>query len=1110
MQLVRLIILLLLKTSMPFMCAYAGVMQMSGDEIRESAGKKCMSYSGADGFSYSNARASIDYSEWTQLAVVHQGKKVKFQWSTLGLVSKPRKYLLLVRLDPRFTRPVVYIQKYDYDKAAYISDFHTTLDGRLDDLNTASDSEIQERARVFDDYVNFRNRSSININRGDVVNINLVTAEKFFASNAGFSNGEMLSKTQRLLNMYTDIGDWSDNKFIYSTAERFCDFLTEYAPDTPNYCVTDQHSGDMTYLLPADDYSLWLGSVRKLPLLNNAGAIKECGPGWQDQYNSLSFDGQKTNKLCKLSEGAGLQISVANSAIKHAEDKMLPLPDSQLPNLYYNADRSGALDFSSIIPLSELQSSDYNINALYFNSINDDFPYINNYILLQNLFTQRASEGRGISFQKIAIGRAFYEVVIGRGNTSLSDTQNSNVEIEYQFKEGTGKPGADTHGTITSDNTTSLNSPVNGTLWVRALSGSDEVSGALMVNAASYSGHGVVADGLYNKVLEPLLDKFNRVTRLMYISLTHDTRLQIIARTCLTLYIVIYALFFLAGAVQISFSDLVTRAVKIIIIVAMFQPYSWNFFHDNAFVMFMDGAAQLMSRVNGTTSSINNPFGFIDPVIDRYTNPDFWALIGSQLLVFKHGIALATIFVIIAIVIFFLGVLEVIVSYLMAMVAIAVMITLAPILIIFMLFSVTRGIFDNWMSLGFNYLIQPTVLLAFFLLLDGLMDKQLSHVVIEACLGHEPVKLYIDLRHMGIDTTFDIPLPFFELIPRYVPQIIESTSTSSVREVMDAASGGKTAVAMMLAALLMFSYGLMSLNLLGYANTVNAQLTSTPGGINTAPTASISGDISGATGMAVGAAGVVGLSAAGGVLAVGAGAATLAVGGAVTVGASTARGVLGGGVSGGARTSRRLSAFTGNAALNNMKRVNKLTSTIVSKGAMGLMVRSLARSETFATKKRIKMLQGAQKVVQDVGVAQLAAVGAVKGGMAAVSGAKSAWKGAKLSGRIAKGVLVYTFEDTIKAGKWVARNAPKAYTNMQALSYGSNAAVDMGRGASTDIGRGAPTELSPNSRMMARGVYPGAETAPKQKIGHNWSTGSTTSYDVTSSLSFMAALMITQ
>ena len=105
------------------------------------------------------------------------------------------------------------------------------------------------------------------------------------------------------------------------------------------------------------------------------------------------------------------------------------------------------------------------------------------------------------------------------------------------------------------------------------------------------------------------------------------------------MYIIIYGLAFLAGSLQITVTDIVVRVLKIGVIVALFSETSWTFFNDNLFKVFIDGSDYLLNSVIGTTSNVGNIFGFVDPIFDRYSNGNFWALLFIQLLQLTNGLA---------------------------------------------------------------------------------------------------------------------------------------------------------------------------------------------------------------------------------------------------------------------------------------------------------------------------------------------------------------------------------------------------------------------------------------------------------------------------------------
>jgi len=67
--------------------------------------------------------------------------------------------------------------------------------------------------------------------------------------------------------------------------------------------------------------------------------------------------------------------------------------------------------------------------------------------------------------------------------------------------------------------------------------------------------------------------------------------------------------------------------------------------------------------------------------------------------------------------------------YIMAFVAISILIALAPLFLTFMLFEKTRMLFDNWVKFSFRYMIEPVVMLAGIIILTQLFTIYLDYVL---------------------------------------------------------------------------------------------------------------------------------------------------------------------------------------------------------------------------------------------------------------------------------------------------------------------------------------------------------------------------------------------
>jgi type IV secretion system protein VirB6 len=166
------------------------------------------------------------------------------------------------------------------------------------------------------------------------------------------------------------------------------------------------------------------------------------------------------------------------------------------------------------------------------------------------------------------------------------------------------------------------------------------------------------------------------------------------------------------------------------------------------------------------------------------------------------------------------AVLEVIISYCLAFLGLAVMISLAPFFIILILFEQTRSLFDNWLSTLFSYMLQPTVLLVFFLLIDQLMGEYITGVVVKACWGVLiPLKISIDLHNIGIPISFSFSLPFLSGIPFYIPVV------SDIGSIDDFFNAKGTFVRVATSGFIFFIYCKLSAGLIDYITIITNSLT---------------------------------------------------------------------------------------------------------------------------------------------------------------------------------------------------------------------------------------------------------------------------------------------
>ncbi len=772
----------------------------------------CIEVPHVSGMNQSSKSINVEEYEdvWVSTGVrVQEGKLLSMSWNTRSISLRPEKYRVLYRIDPRFSKPQVFIQKYDYVQKKYITDFNMYKSQVLPFYQQRPDIVSTQRIDDYDDYFNFSGRERIQVKKDDVINITLDGTGKFFGSEGDMQGGGLVSYINQSLGIITNSSGLR-NKIIYASANRWCkDIITNSnilgipipTPDYINRCLLVPNH----YLNIGDQIPLLTGSPSDSHFTSKIPSIPSC-PGNADGFNN--------NPVCFYDKGRGFKVSVGGLTIKDHKQQFVYSPFTDKYFLYHYSDSAGDLDFTTQWP----------INGMY-----DDFmqtmiewkPFAAgpndwvNYQLLSAYLNSKALAP--VNF--LHFGVYTMEIEIGQANPVINVTDLNSITLDYFIADTESASPNSYSVSNTASQDFKANAYATGWLWLK-VSGTSGLFGSMNINIANYTGSTWFSSVVYGELVSPLRDKFNELSRIIYEKLVSNPALQNIAKTCLVLYIIIYGLAFLAGSLQITATDIVVRVLKIGVIVALFSETSWSFFNDNLFKVFIEGSDYLLNSVIGITSNVGNIFGFVDPIFDRYSNGDFWALLFIQLLQITNGLAFFACLAIYSILIYLRAVLEVIISYCLAFLGLAVMISLAPFFIILMLFEQTKSMFDSWISTLFSYMIQPTILLVFFLLIDQLMAEYITGLVVRACWGTLiPLVISLDLSNLGIPISFSFSLPFLPGIPFYIPEV------ANISSIEDFFTAHGTFVRVATSGFIFFVYCKLSAGLIEYVTLVTQFLT---------------------------------------------------------------------------------------------------------------------------------------------------------------------------------------------------------------------------------------------------------------------------------------------
>lgn len=189
----------------------------------------------------------------------------------------------------------------------------------------------------------------------------------------------------------------------------------------------------------------------------------------------------------------------------------------------------------------------------------------------------------------------------------------------------------------------------------------------------------------------------------------------------LCLYIMFTALSYLVGNINITNTELITRVFKFSIVsVLLSSTNAWMFFHDYLFVYFVEGVSQILGMVQDAGATGPGSASLLGLMVAPQTQAKLWSLLFSEWSGFIYIILF-----LIALYFIIMMTFEAAILYLTSLIAVGMIIVMAPIFICFLLFKITRSLFDNWLKQLISYAIQPIILFTGLALISIIIRAEL-------------------------------------------------------------------------------------------------------------------------------------------------------------------------------------------------------------------------------------------------------------------------------------------------------------------------------------------------------------------------------------------------
>lgn len=670
-----------------------------------------------------------------------------------------KRYLVLHRVDPRF--PVIgqtFIIELGTNNKP-ISRLHNFENGKLLNYQNENSSNFQNGSTNFTNAINLQKKffngadTKISVKAGDVIDIALISSVDFFnklqlkggTEKSGFT-GELYPR-------------WDDYKY-YKPYGIYTVSLKSNVGVVDNALLVTGQTSDKKAL------SKLLVGVKSI---DSISSFEKCN------LNNLS-----KSKSCIIQSGIGMEIKLDQEVLKSKFDKFLvgynvgnahssAFLDKPIEGMYHIVAKSdGDLSFSTPLFNNNVKYRTNGLQDVEYSSILSSCSTLNEFEqkYLNSILSSKQEIIQGIVVDKTLVGRYLMYITIDRHNI-VSDEYDG--DIEYIISNTT--PTLSTKGTTLPQNGINIVTSESAKLWFRFVKKNNEQFNLKVTVPPDSEGKIKVAGFFYDNIYIPIKLKVEKFSKLFYFGLAKNAALKKVFSILAILYITLYGIYFLLGVVKVTAYDLLVRCSKIIVIAALFNENSQYIFYDTLFPMFDGGINSLISyAVKTTASDVDNPFKFFDLVVSRYIDVNFLKIILIEIVNIHNGLTILGILTLWSIMRFIIIMVKVCMELLMSMIAIAILVGLAPMFIVFILFDRTAEIFKRWLSALLLNTLMPVIMIIFILIINELMlvAVEAAFPEIRICWGTLfDIELNLDLSAIGLPTAFSIPLmavPFYKVV----------------------------------------------------------------------------------------------------------------------------------------------------------------------------------------------------------------------------------------------------------------------------------------------------------------------------------------------------------
>ncbi len=236
----------------------------------------------------------------------------------------------------------------------------------------------------------------------------------------------------------------------------------------------------------------------------------------------------------------------------------------------------------------------------------------------------------------------------------------------------------------------------------------EDNSGAFFV--ALKRGFDVMQTPPITYVINMVTGKAKDASKQIFLTITSNSEYLLALKAILTIYMMIAGILYTSGLMRMTQKELFFTFIRLIIVMQLLTAQSsWDFFNNYLFSFFTDGLNEILGIITSTiaaqVSHTTDGFTFFDNILGLLFSYETAMKMLALLISIPSGIVVL-ILLVISIAILTISIVQALVLYLLAYLAICILIVLGPIFITFMLFNITKSLFEGWINQLSGYFFQ--------------------------------------------------------------------------------------------------------------------------------------------------------------------------------------------------------------------------------------------------------------------------------------------------------------------------------------------------------------------------------------------------------------------